>query len=51
MDDNKMTREEVLKRWSAAKETKRLMVERMKDMLYEDYKLRKGEEPFKFNIL
>ena len=51
MDENKMTREEILKRWSTAKETKRLMVEKMKKMLYEDYKLRIGEEPLKFNVL
>lgn len=46
-----MTREEVLKRWADAKTTKRLMVEKMKKTLYEDYKLRIGEEPSQFNIL
>ena len=51
MGDNKMTREEIVKRWSTAKETKRLMVEKMKNLLYEDYKLRIGEEPLKFNVL
>ena len=51
MSDSKITREEVLKRWATSKAKKRMMVERMKEMLYEDYKLRVGEEPLKFNVL
>ena len=37
MSDNKITREEVLKRWATSKAKKRMMVERMKEMLYDDY--------------
>lgn len=47
----KLTREEALKRWKASKETKRKMVGKMKDMLYEDYKARTGTEPAVFNVL
>ena len=46
-----MTREDVLKRWAASKATKQQMVEKMKEMLYEDYKLHMGKEPMKFNVL
>lgn len=51
MNSNKITREEAIKRWTSSKATKRMMVEKMKNMLYEDYKLRMGEEPLKFNVL
>ena len=43
---NKLTREEAL-----AKATKKAMVDKMQKMLYEDYKLRTGEEPVRFNVL
>lgn len=46
-----ITREEALRRWKTSKEIKRNMVERMKDMLYEDFKARTGEEPTVFNVL
>ena len=48
---NKLTREEALIRWESAKATKIAMVDKMQKMLYEDYKLRTGEEPVNFNIL
>ena len=51
MNDITMTREEVLRRWATSKATKQQMVEKMKEMLYEDYKLRMGKEPLKFNVL
>ena len=47
----KLTREEAIRRWNAAIATKRAMVEKMQKSLYEDYKLRTGEEPLKFNVL
>ena len=47
----KLTREEALRRWNAALATKRAAVEKMQKMLYEDYKLRTGEEPLGFNVL
>ena len=47
----KLTREEALRRWNAALATKRAAVEKMQKMLYEDYKLRTGEEPVGFNVL
>lgn len=49
--ETKLTREEAIKRWKASKETKRKMVEKMKNMLYEDYKARTGCEPVAFNVL
>lgn len=48
---NKLTREEALRRWKSAKATKKAMVAKMQKMLYEDYKLRTGEEPVRFNVL
>ena len=48
---NKLTREEALRRWESAKATKKVMVDKMQKMLYEDYKLRTGEEPARFNVL
>ena len=37
---DKITREEALKRWESAKKQKKNMVERMREMLYEEYKAR-----------
>ena len=51
LDMNKLTREEALRRWKSAKATKIAMVDKMQKMLYEDYKLRTGEEPVRFNVL
>jgi len=48
---DKITREEALKRWESAKKQKKNMVERMREMLYEEYKARTGEEPVSFNML
>lgn len=48
---NKLTREEALRRWESAKATKKAMIDKMQKMLYEDYKLRTGEEPVNFNVL
>lgn len=47
----KITREEALRRWSSAKAQKKELVEKMRKMLYEDYKARTGEEPLTFNVL
>lgn len=47
----KITREETLKRWELAKKQKKAMVEKMRKALYEDYKVRTGEEPLTFNVL
>ncbi len=48
---NKLTRKEALRRWKSAKVTKKAMVDKMQKMLCEDYKLRTGEEPVRFNVL
>lgn len=45
-----MTREEAIKRWNAAKATKKAMVEKMQKVLFEEYKARTGEEPLQFNV-
>lgn len=50
MATKKMTREEAIKRWNAAKATKKEMVEKMRKALYEEYKSRTGEEPLQFNV-
>lgn len=47
----KITKAEALRRWNSAKEQKMAMVEKMRKMLYEDYKTRTGEEPITFNVL
>ena len=47
----KITKEEALRRWNSAKEQKKAMVEKMRKMLYEDYKARTGEDPITFNVL
>lgn len=46
-----ITREEALKRWKSSKETKKAMVKKLKNILYEDYKARTGSEPVAFNVL
>lgn len=51
MTATKLTREEALRRWDAAKATKKAMVEKMQKLLYEDYKARTGQEPLHFNVL
>ena len=47
----KITREEALRRWSSAKAQNKELVEKMRKMLYEDYKARTVEEPLTFNVL
>lgn len=47
----KITKAEALRRWNSAKEQKKVMVEKMRKMLYEDYKARTGEDPITFNVL
>ena len=47
----KITKAEALRRWNSAKEQKKAMVEKMRKMLYEDYKARSGEDPITFNVL
>ena len=51
MSEIKVTKEQIFQRWASSKATKRNMVEKMRRMLYEDYKSRMGEEPLKFNVL
>lgn len=46
----KITKAEALRRWNSAKEQKKAMVEKMRKMLYEDYKARTGEDPITFNV-
>ena len=48
---NKLPPEEAPRRWTSAQATKKAMVDKMKKMLYEDCKLRTGEEPVRFNVL
>ena len=45
MDKIKITREEALRRWNSAKETKRRMVERLEALARESYKNQTGEYP------
>ena len=45
MDKIKITREEALRRWNSAKETKRRMVERLEVLARESYKDQTGEYP------
>ena len=47
----KITKAEALRRWNSAKEQKKAMVEKMRKMLYEDYKARTVEDPITFNVL
>ena len=47
----KITKAEALRRWNSAKEQKKAMVEKMRKMLYEDYKARTGDDPITFNVL
>ena len=45
MDKIKITREEALRRWKSAKETKRRMVARLEALSRESYKEQTGEYP------
>ena len=48
---NKLTREEAHSRGKSANVTKKATADKKPKMLYEDYKLRTGEEPVRFNVL
>jgi len=48
---NELTREEALRRWNAAKATRKAMIEKMRKSLYEDYLASKCKEPFVINVL
>lgn len=50
MDNIKMTREEALRRWNSAKETKRRMVERLEALARESYKEQTGEYPVEVEV-
>lgn len=45
MTKTKLTREEALRRWNAAKETKRRMVEKLEQLVRTSYVERTGKEP------
>ena len=45
MDKIKITREEAIRRWNSAKETKRRMVEKLVALARESYKEQTGEYP------
>ena len=45
MDKMKITREEALRRWNTALETKRRMVEKLEALSRESYKEKTGEYP------
>ena len=45
MDKMKITREEAIRRWNLAKETKRRMVEKLEALARESYKEQTGEYP------
>lgn len=45
MDKVKITREEAIRRWNTAKETKRRMLERFETLARESYKEQTGEYP------
>ena len=45
MDKIKITREEAIRRWNLAKETKRRMVEKLEALSRESYKEKTGEYP------
>ena len=47
----KITKAEALRRWNSAKEQKKAMVEKMRKMLYDDYKTRTGEDPSCCSVL
>lgn len=47
---DKLTREEALRRWKAAKATRKAMIEKMRKSLYEDYVARTGKEPEGFFV-
>ena len=50
MTTNKMTREEALKRWNAAKATKRKMMDKLEALARESYKERTGEYPISVEV-
>ena len=50
MDKIKITREEALRRWNSAKETKRRMVERLEVLARESYKDQTGEYPVEVEV-
>lgn len=39
----KITREEALRRWHESKKIRAKMIDKMEEMLYEDYKVRTGK--------
>lgn len=43
--ENKITREEAIRRWKASKETKRKMAERLEQLVRDSYFKRTGKEP------
>ena len=51
MEMNKITREEVLRRYQSTRERKEKRLEEMKDLLYKRYINRTGEEPKYFFAL
>jgi len=50
MTTKKMTREEALKRWNAAKATKRKMMDKLEKLARESYKERTGEYPISVEV-
>ena len=50
MDKIKITREEALRRWNSAKETKRRMIERLEALARESYKDQTGEYPVEVEV-
>lgn len=50
MTTKKMTREEALKRWNAAKATKRKMMDKLETLVRESYKERTGEYPISVEV-
>lgn len=50
MGKEKLTREEALRRWEAAKATKRRMMEKLEKLARDSYKNRTGEEPLAIEV-
>ncbi len=50
MENTKISREEALRRWNAAKETKRRMMDKLEKMARESYKKRTGEYPVSIEL-
>lgn len=50
MDKVKITREEAIRRWNTAKETKHRMLERLETLARESYKEQTGEYPVGVDI-